>query len=184
MIITVTGHRPDKLGNAYDVHHPTNVAIGKKMRDFILKQSGFDRNTMSFSSDEVVTLISGMALGIDTIWALVALKLKREFPNKFQLECAIPCKNHSSRWLAESKKIYEDILSKADIVTQVSDEEYKPYLMQKRNEYMVDKADFVFAVWDGSKGGTGNCVNYAKKKKRTIYVLHPFELTLDILQVA
>lgn len=29
--------------------------------------------------------------------------------------------------------------------------------MQKRNEYMVDLADKVVAVWDGSKGGTDNC---------------------------
>lgn len=35
--------------------------------------------------------------------------------------------------------------------------------MQKRNEYMVDLADIVIAVWDGSASGTGNCVRYAER---------------------
>lgn len=178
MIITVTGHRPNKLGNAYDVKHPTNIAIGKEMRAFILQKAGFDSKTKTFSYEGEITLISGMALGVDTLWALVALRLKREFPGKFKLECAIPCQNHSSRWVKESKVIYDDILSKADDVTLVTDAPYNPWLMQKRNEYMVDNAEMVFAVWDGTNGGTGNCVNYAKKKNKPIYVLHPFELSL------
>lgn len=181
MIINATGHRPNKLGNAYDVHHPTNIEIGRRMRAFILKQAGFNEATKTFSYKNEVTLISGMALGVDTIWALVALKLKRDFPGKFKLECAIPCKGHAKNWLEGSKITYENILKLADTVTFVSNEEYQPYLMQKRNEYMVDKADIVFAVWDGTKGGTGNCVNYAKEKKKPIYRLHPFELTEGFL---
>lgn len=181
MIITVTGHRPNKLGNAYDVKHPTNIAIGRKMREFILQKAGYDSTNNTFSYKGEVALISGMALGVDTLWALVTLRLKREFPGKFKLECAIPCKNHSSRWGKDSKVIYDDILSKADTVTQVSDEVYNPWLMQKRNEYMVDTAEMVFAVWDGTTGGTGNCVNYARKEKKKVYVLHPFELNISEL---
>ena len=55
----------------------------------------------------------------------------------------------------------------------MSDEEYKPWLMQKRNEYMVDLADKVIAVWDGSKGGTGNCVRYAEKCGKEIIRIVP-----------
>ena len=35
--------------------------------------------------------------------------------------------------------------------------------MPTRNEYMVDLADKIIAVWDGSNGGTANCVKYAEK---------------------
>ena len=69
--------------------------------------------------------------------------------------------------------MYNDILSKPDIVKLVSDEEYKPWLMQKRNEYMVDLSDKVAAVWDGSKGGTGNCVRYAEKCGKEIISIVP-----------
>lgn len=45
--------------------------------------------------------------------------------------------------------------------------------MQKRNEYMVDLADRVIAVWDGSKGGTATCVKYAEKVGKEIIRIEP-----------
>jgi uncharacterized phage-like protein YoqJ len=48
--------------------------------------------------------------------------------------------------------------------------------MQKRNEYMVDNSDIVIAVWDGSKGGTYNCVKYAEKLGKKIIVINPKEI--------
>jgi uncharacterized phage-like protein YoqJ len=46
----------------------------------------------------------------------------------------------------ESIKQYNTILLKADTIKMVSDEECKPWLMQKRNEYVVDLADKVIVV--------------------------------------
>ena len=45
--------------------------------------------------------------------------------------------------------------------------------MQKRNEYMVDLADKVIAVWNGSTGGTYNCVKYAEKCGKEIIRIVP-----------
>ena len=45
--------------------------------------------------------------------------------------------------------------------------------MQKRNEYMVDLADVVIAVWDGSNSGTGNCIKYAQKCGKEIIQITP-----------
>ena len=45
--------------------------------------------------------------------------------------------------------------------------------MQKRNEYMVDKCDILLAVWDGSAGGTNNCVKYARKLDKEIIIIDP-----------
>lgn len=175
MIITVTGHRPKKLGNAYDVYAPININIAKKMREFILRQWKEHK--------EPIHLISGMAIGVDTLWALVALKLKKELPNYITLECAIPCLHQESRWSKADQDRYQSILESADKVTFVSKESYRLELMQLRNEYMVDQADIVFAVWDGSRGGTGNCVQYAKEQHRPIYQLHPQTLELTLLSV-
>lgn len=37
--------------------------------------------------------------------------------------------------------------------------------MQSRNEWMVNRSNIVIALWDGSeKGGTYNCLKYAKSK--------------------
>lgn len=41
--------------------------------------------------------------------------------------------------------------------------------MQKRNEYMVDKSDLVFAIWNRERlGGTWNTIKYAVKKGKSI----------------
>ena len=75
----------------------------------------------------VTHFISGMALGVDIVFALAVLELKREGYD-IKLHCAIPCKNHSCKWIKESVDLYNDILSKADTVKLISDEEYKPWL--------------------------------------------------------
>ena len=38
---------------------------------------------------------------------------------------------------------------------------------------MVDHSDCVIAVWDGSRGGTGNCVEYARKQEKHILYITP-----------
>ena len=48
--------------------------------------------------------------------------------------------------------------------------------MQKRNEEMVDRCDLLIGVWDGSKGGTYNCINYAIDHGREIVRINPTEL--------
>lgn len=133
----------------YDIYNKQWTKLKNKFKELLVENI----------CDEAIT---GMALGVDTVFALVVLELKEEGYD-IKLHCAIPCKNHSCKWSKESVDLYNDILSKADTVKLVSDEEYKLWLMQKRNEYMVDLADKVIAVWDGSKGGPGNCVRYAEK---------------------
>lgn len=159
MKICVTGHRPGKL-YGYNLSDVRWQNLKMRFKQILIE-------------NHCTEAITGMALGVDTVFALAVLELKEEGYN-IQLYCAIPCRNHSCKWIEESIQQYNDILSKADTVKLVSDEEYKPYLMQKRNEYMVDLADKVIAVWDGTKGGTANCVQYAKKVGKEIIKVNPY----------
>lgn len=43
---------------------------------------------------------------------------------------------------------------------------------------MVDRCDRLIAVWDGSNGGTGNCVKYAKEVGKPIVVINPTEFLI------
>ncbi len=158
MKICVTGHRPNKL-YGYNLSDPRWQSLKEHFKT-ILREN---------HCDEAIT---GMALGVDTVFALAVLELKDEGYN-IKLHCAIPCKNHFRKWIKESVDLYNYILSKADVVKLVSDEEYKPWLMQKRNEYMVDLADIVIAVWDGTPSGTANCVRYAEKVGKEIIRIKP-----------
>jgi len=49
--------------------------------------------------------------------------------------------------------------------------------LQKRNEWMVDNSDAVIAVWDGTPGGPGNTVDYARKFGRSVLVIDPIKQT-------
>ena len=64
--------------------------------------------------------------------------------------------------------MYVEIKYKADTELQFFDSEYKPYLLQKRNEYMVDLVDKVIAVWDEMCGGTVNCARYVQNVGKEI----------------
>ena len=152
MKICVTGHRPNKL-YGYNIFTKEWIDLRKLFMKMLVENN----------CEEAITGI-----------ALAVLDLKEKY--NIKLHCAIPCKNQCFKWSSESIKLYNYILSKADIVKFVSNEEYKPWLMQRRNEYMVDLADKVVAVWDGSKSGTGNCVEYAIKCNKEIIVIKPTDI--------
>lgn len=156
-----TGHRPSKLGG----YNPAdNKQLLWKLHDEIVNH---------IENKGVRVFISGMALGIDMWAARIVLKLRDTKYPDLHLVAAIPCKNHSAKWLEESKKEWEDITAKANDVFYVSNQPYTDTCMQDRNEFMVDNSDFIIAVWDGTPGGTGNCIKYAKSKKLPITEIHP-----------
>lgn len=163
MVICVTGHRPNKL-YGYDLSDPRWQMLKLTFKTIL-------------QENHCTEAISGMALGVDTIFALAVLELKEEGFD-IKLHCAIPCKNHSCKWPQKSIELYNKILQKADIVKLVSEQEYRPYLMQVRNRYMVDHSDKVVAVWDGSKSGTANCVEYAEKSQKEIVYVRPDTRTI------
>lgn len=156
--ICVTGHRPNKM-YGYDINNKQWTELKEKFKN-LLKEN---------NCDEAIT---GMALGVDTVFALAVLELKEEGYD-VKLHCAIPCVNYTWKWIKESVDLYDKIIAKADIYKLVSDEFYKPWLMQRRNEYMVYLADKVIAVWNGSTGGTYNCVKYAEKCGKEIIRIVP-----------
>ncbi len=154
-----TGHRPEKLG--FQRGGAAETALKNRITGAVLRLIQ-ERGVRHF--------ISGMALGVDTYAAQSVLKLKELFP-EITLECAVPCRGQESRWSKEDKAVYTDILSRADTVTVLQDR-YTPFCMQLRDAYMVDRADLVLAVWDGTPtGGTAYTVKCAEKRKKEIIVI-------------
>lgn len=155
-----TGHRPNKL-KGYNAEDNKELLwrIHSVCVDLI-------------ENKDVDTFINGLALGVDMWSAKIIIKLKEEYPY-IKLISAIPCRNHSSKWNKESQLMRQEICDKSDEVVLVTDDEYKPYLMQVRNEYMVKNSDYVIGVWDGTKGGTGNCIIFAEKQNKEIIRITP-----------
>jgi len=116
-------------------------------------------------------MISGMALGVDTIWAELAVK--HEVP----LICAVPCYNQHKAWPMRSQDRYAQILNSPNsCLVYTYEGEYNKECMQKRNEWMVNECDILVAVWDGSSGGTANCVKYARSVDKEVILINPTTL--------
>lgn len=156
MIVAVTGHRPDKIGGYED--NPTSTSV----RSWLFRMVDQIRPTSA---------ICGMALGVDQLFADVCIELKIPFV------AAVPFVGQHMSWPQQSQDRYIALLAQA-VDIQLISEEYTQWCMQKRNEWMVDSCDLLLAVWDGSPGGTGNCVRYAKKHKwaKDIVIVDPREI--------
>jgi len=147
MIIAATGHRLEKLG-AHD--QKTRLALGGLATEYL-------------SREQPRNVIVGMALGWDQAVAGAAVALRIPFI------AAIPFEGQDGRWPAEARHRYARLLECAQRVESISELQYGTshevnVAMQARNEWMVDRATKMVALWDGSWGGTFNCIHYARKK--------------------
>ena len=141
-----TGHRPDKLGGYSDSVFYALVGLA---RDGITEL----RDTYGVNG-----IVSGMALGWDQALATAAKTLGVPFV------AAIPFKGQERAWPQESQDRYNHLLGKAKRVITVCEGGYAGWKMQRRNEAMVDEAAIILALWNGSSGGTANCLSYATDK--------------------
>ena len=81
---------------------------------------------------------------------------------------AVPFYGQESMWPESSQEEYNKLLKVAKDVVYICDKGYAPWKMQIRNEWMVDHCDTVLALWNGTDGGTANCIRYAQKKNKPI----------------
>lgn len=155
MKIAITGHRPNKLGNDYELKSPLIQWIKMEILKILDREK----------PDELIT---GMALGIDTLFALIGIE------RGLKITAAIPCDNQERMWPVGSKQMYYMILNNP-LVTKVvvSPGPYAVWKMQKRNEWMVDNCNKLIEVWDGTTGGTANCIKYAEEVGREGIRINP-----------
>lgn len=154
MIVAFTGHRPQKLGgfnNGTNLCKPIMEAIHQAIKGLY---------------KPVSLIISGMALGVDTWAAEYAVAANIPFA------AYIPFIGQEKAWPIESQLVYFELLRKAKEVKYICTPGYAAWKMQERNQAMVNDCDILFAVWDGTSGGTSNCITYARSKGKEINIIH------------
>lgn len=170
--IAVTGHRPNKLWG-YDLNHNKY----KQLESLIIKTIAeiWDKKSYPKLMHQVpIECISGMALGVDTIFANSVLRIKTEFTSLIKLVAAIPCLHQETLWSNNDKIRYRNIISLADEVVYVSKEPYSKGCMNKRNQYMVDRCNILLAIWNGDNtGGTADAIRRAEKADKEIIIIDP-----------
>ncbi|MDR1674505.1 MAG: DUF1273 domain-containing protein [Oscillospiraceae bacterium] len=157
--VCFTGHRPQNLPYKFNENDWECIKIKSSLKDCIEKaiNGGYTR------------FISGMAMGVDTWAAETVLELKKAHPH-IKLEALIPCLDQCRYWSDCDKRRYYSILKQCDrkILLQKS---YTPGCMQNRNRQMVERSDYVIAVWNGHSGGTAQTINYARRHEKKLAVI-------------
>ena len=153
MIVAFSGHRPDKCGG-YNLPNPTYLHICKEI----------DKALRQLKPEKV---ISGMALGVDQWAANIAFKLK------IPVLAAVPFDGQEKKWPDKSQSIYRKLLNKASEIVVVSPPGFTKEKMQIRNRFLVDQSDLLIAIFNGSPGGTANCIEYAKHTNKKIIFIDP-----------
>lgn len=177
--ISFTGHRPNKLGG-YQWGNKIQKEVRKEIEKNIL-------DIIERTEEKEIVFYSGGAIGVDQIAFEVVDGLKEviwfiDEDITIKNNIAIPFKDQDRLWRINDKERYKSQKKRADNVIYVDTEKgyevsgtekgkYDVRKMQKRNEYMVDNSDILIAVFDGSKSGTKNCIDYAKKHNKEIIII-------------
>lgn len=172
MKICFTGRRPKDLF-WYDSKRyiPLVEALKRDLR--VLIDKGYD------------TFISGGAQGFDQLAFWAVNRLKTEGYNIKNI-VYVPFDGQEKMWKEEglfSQQEYRKMLSLADevVVLREIDRTVKYEVvnaLHDRNHSMVNDVDLVFGLYPNSswinkstKGGTAECLRYAKSQNKKIYVL-------------
>lgn len=160
-IMAFTGHRPNKLGNEWDgspLAGPVSMKIWNHFRSQFV-ELGIDCG------------ISGLALGTDMIAADAILSAG------IDLVVAVPFRGQEKLWTRANRVRYFHLINQASLIyvvdigrwvhyVQFMDLQDSPFSgrkMQARNEWMVRNSTILSAVYDGTSGGTQNCLIFARK---------------------
>ena len=152
-VCAFTGHRPEKLPWGTDETAPQCVALKQKLLQEVtaLIKEGYD------------TFLCGMARGCDLYFFDTVYALKQEYP-KIRIVAVIPCPTQSRNWSSFDQERYAKALESCDEVRVLSAFYYHGCMMM-RNRHMIERCDLLLSIWDGSGGGTGGTISYARQKK-------------------
>lgn len=147
MIIGASGHR-------YVSYEPILYKMVYEKFSFMMKD---------LKPEKVIT---GAALGFDTIVAEVCIELNIPFV------AAVPFVGQENKWSDSQKEKYNTLLSKAAEIKIVSEGPFSKQKFQIRNQWIVDNSDEMIVYFTGQPGGTKNCIDYAKSVNKSIsYIL-------------
>lgn len=146
MIIAGTGHRPERLGGYTQEVEGRLVALA----------------LASLQANRPDKVISGMAAGWDQALAQAAIHLH------IPLLAAVPFEGQEKRWPEAAQRRFHRILKAASEVVFVKPA-YSTGVFILRDKWMIDHADSVLALYDGTPlGGTFLTIGMAEKRGKPV----------------
>lgn len=157
MILAVTGHRPERLVIGQRDAYQPDVSLA--LRQFALQEL----RKFQGHGNGVELVITGMSIGWDQAVAEAAFDLKVPFA------AYVPFSGQADVWNSESRDRYDRLLDRASSIVACSEGPYGSWKFVRRNNMMVDHADHLLALYDGSgRGRTAQCVAYANQRLKPV----------------
>lgn len=129
------------------------------------------RELTRFASDGTLIGMSCIADGADQIFARAVLDTGGV------LEVIVPAAKYRDGLPAGCHLTYDELLAAASAVHQLDHVESTSEAHMDASAVMLDRADHVFAVWDGlptrGYGGTADVVNHAHQQNIPVAVIWP-----------
>lgn len=174
MKLAITGHTNIEKASGFELVRKGGVKYNLEAFETVYQI--IDQNLKSFLAEnninlEDITLISGMARGIDEVFAVYAIR------NNLPLILSIPAniKWHQNRDLSRGMRAqavhydrileYKNIAGIYEIGKQYGEGNHQ-FVNFARNQHMVDIADYVFCFKAYDSTGTDDCINRAKKANK------------------
>lgn len=151
--ISITGHRPEKLINS-------ESEIKKRIRAVLLDKIKAGKTN----------IMTGLSRGVELYSGEVVLEIKKVYP-EVSLTVVLPYDNYEKNWNTEIKIRYQNVIKEADEIICIKDK-YSREALVKRNEYLIDNACELIAVYNGEKGNTKDMLSYAKKQNVPAYIIN------------
>ena len=144
-----------------------NFPLGEKDEGCINLKRTIASEIKNLYNRGIRVFLSGMAEGIDTFCAEAVEELKKTYSD-ISLVAVLPYNHQGNDRSEYEKERFSNIIKNADSVI-ILQEKYSQGCYYRRNEYMVDNSDMLFAVYSEA-GGTAYTIKYAVKKNKPIKI--------------
>lgn len=158
-VLGITGHRPPEVGG-YETPNP--------IYNFV--RAELDKAFIELQPKRVLL---GMALGVDQWAAELCIFNGIPFWAILPHGRADGTEGLEMKWPRAAQARYHHLLQRAERIHVVSPGEYAARKLMARNEWIVDHCNVLLAVFNGSPGGTANCVAYAMSRRTQIRYITP-----------
>lgn len=166
--VMVTGHRPNRLCGSYAQNHPVRCNL-RSFFDAALS----DLKRYYEKTEFKLEVISGLALGVDSDFASVALN------QNIPLHAYIAGPWQASRWSQTDRLLFQRFLSEAKTVW-TAESHYdvpRPVLYIKRDHKMALDCSSAFAIFDGvENGGTFETIKMLEKYNKPVVKYSVFDV--------
>lgn len=149
------------------------MRVGITGHQELTESSGWDWVIRSFDAllsamPKPLVGITCLAAGADQLFAQAVLR------NFGTIEVVLPFPEYESTLDEESKQFYRQLHLMASKITVLTKQSTTDESYLKAGKIVVDLSDVMVAVWNGRPagglGGTADIVEYAKKKKKVVWL--------------